>query len=90
MAEWKSKPKETSERCSSCRQVKPLEDFHRSPVSRDGRAARCKECRNADARVYRERRARAEKETEERGRLAFFAAPNEFPVDADVVTSAAV
>jgi hypothetical protein len=54
--------------CLSCGQTKPLEDFHRSPVSRDGRAARCKSCRNAGARTYRQRRRKAESAAEERGR----------------------
>jgi hypothetical protein len=62
-------------RCLSCGQTKPLEDFHRSPVSKDGRAARCKSCRNTEARIYRKRRARAEIEAEERGRRALIALP---------------
>jgi hypothetical protein len=52
--------------CLTCGETKPLEDFHRTPVARDGRAARCKLCRNAEAKIYRERRARAETEAEER------------------------
>jgi hypothetical protein len=48
--------------------MQPLEDFHRSPVSRDGRVARCKSCRNAEARIYRERRRKAERAAEKRGR----------------------
>jgi hypothetical protein len=53
-------------RCRSCGATKPLEDFHRSPVSKDGRAARCKSCRNAEARSYRERRRRVEEAADER------------------------
>jgi hypothetical protein len=56
--------------CRSCHAVKPLEDFHRSPVSRDGRAARCKSCRNAEPRIYRERRKTAERNAESRGALS--------------------
>jgi hypothetical protein len=56
-----------SKPCLSCGQTKPLEDFHRSPVSRDGRVARCKSCRNAESKVYREGSARAEADAEERG-----------------------
>jgi hypothetical protein len=40
--------------CRLCGQRKLLTDFHRSPVSRDGRHARCRSCRN---RAERERRA---------------------------------
>ena len=31
-------------RCSSCKEVKPLDDFHNSRAARDGKKAWCKEC----------------------------------------------
>lgn len=40
--------------CSTCGQTKPLDEFGRSRNRRDGRDARCKECR---ARLKRERYA---------------------------------
>ena len=52
--------------CRSCGELKPLEDYHRTPVSRDGRQARCKACRNAEARIYRERRKTVEGNAERR------------------------
>ena len=36
--------------CSACKTEKPLEEFHRSSSSRDGRQYRCKECAIAAAR----------------------------------------
>jgi hypothetical protein len=55
-------------RCSKCGDDKPLEEYHRSPSSRDGRMSRCKECRIQDSRDYSLRRQRAEATAEQRGR----------------------
>lgn len=52
--------------CSKCGEVKVLSDFHRSSSSRDGRAPRCKKCRNDESRSYAERRRRAEADAEAR------------------------
>ena len=42
--------------CSNCKQVKPLEDFHKRAASRDGHRARCKECiKHADRELFRRR-----------------------------------
>lgn len=30
--------------CAKCKQVLPLDNFHKNPASRNGRAPRCKEC----------------------------------------------
>lgn len=56
-----------SKRCSKCGEVKPMDQFHRSAMSKDGRTSRCKTCRALDARLYAERRRRAELAAEERG-----------------------
>lgn len=40
--------------CSGCGVVKSLEDFHRRRASADGRESRCKECKSAYNRRYRE------------------------------------
>lgn len=55
-------------RCVKCGQIKTLDGFHRSPSNRDGRASRCKECRNQDSRDYAIRRQHAEATAERRGR----------------------
>lgn len=34
-------------RCSKCGATKPLEDFHRETKGKDGRAAACRDCKNA-------------------------------------------
>jgi len=57
----------TGKQCTKCGLVKPLEEFHRSVSSRDGRTSRCRSCRSGDARNYAERRRRAEAAAEERG-----------------------
>jgi Autographiviridae endonuclease VII len=41
-------------RCSTCRQTKPLDQFHRDKNPRDGRARRCKDCAKAEARAWYE------------------------------------
>lgn len=38
-------------RCTKCGETKALAEFHRSVSSRDGRASRCKDCRNEDSSV---------------------------------------
>lgn len=43
--------------CTACRLPKPLDDFHRHPLTRDGRRPECKDCR-------RDRKRRAEPITE--------------------------
>lgn len=40
--------------CSGCGVVKSLDDFHRRRASADGRESRCKECKSARNRRYRE------------------------------------
>ncbi len=37
--------------CTKCKQEKPLEDFYRSQISKDGRRGRCKACRRAYQRL---------------------------------------
>ena len=36
--------------CSKCKEIKPLDAFHRTKVKRDGHTCACKVCRNAYAR----------------------------------------
>jgi hypothetical protein len=36
---------EVTKRCSGCTELKPVDDFHRDRLKRDGRASRCKDCR---------------------------------------------
>lgn len=55
-------------RCAKCGQTKTLSEFHRSVSSRDGRASRCKECRNKESRDYVLRRHQADIAAEARGR----------------------
>ena len=55
-------------RCAKCGESKALEEFHRSVTNRDGRASRCKTCRNQDSRDYLFRRRQAEDSAEQRGR----------------------
>lgn len=43
--------------CSRCREPKPLECFHASPASSDGRATYCKPCASELNREYRQRNA---------------------------------
>lgn len=50
-------------------ETKTLEGFHRSATGREGRALRCRECRNEDARRYVDRRRKAEADAEQRGAL---------------------
>jgi hypothetical protein len=59
----------TTKRCTKCHAVKGLQGFHRSSTSNDGRASRCKACRNEDSRAYVERRRRAEATAEAAGHL---------------------
>lgn len=54
-------------RCAKCGQPKTPEEFHRSVSNRDGRASRCKSCRNQDSRDYLERRRASEQAAEQRG-----------------------
>lgn len=56
-----------TKRCSKCHEVKELQEFHRSSTNKDGRASRCKSCRNEDSRAYADRRRRAEAAAEARG-----------------------
>lgn len=60
---------EGMKRCAKCGESKTLAEFHRSMSNRDGRASRCKECRNEDSRQYLARRQLAEARAEELGRL---------------------
>lgn len=60
-----------SKRCTKCGVEENQSEFHRSPVGADGRTARCKTCRNADARAYRGRRKRSECLAEELGTRSF-------------------
>lgn len=41
-----------SKRCTGCGEVKPLDAFYRCAAVRDGRAARCKVCRDEAHRAY--------------------------------------
>lgn len=44
-------------KCSSCQQIKPLEEFHRAKNKKDGRQHRCAECATtANIARYKERR----------------------------------
>ena len=36
--------------CTKCKELKPLDAFHRKAESRDGRTAQCAECANAGKR----------------------------------------
>jgi hypothetical protein len=38
--------------CNACKAAKPLDEFHKSAKSPDGRQYRCKECSNAASRQY--------------------------------------
>jgi hypothetical protein len=58
----------TLKTCSGCGQSKALEEFDRSPNSKDGRTSRCKQCRAEVGRIYRKRRAAAERIAEQRGK----------------------
>ena len=40
-------------RCSNCREIKPLDDFHRSAASKDGHISKCKPCQVAYGRKRR-------------------------------------
>lgn len=40
----------SEKRCTCCKQSKPLSEFHKRTLSRDGLAARCKPCRNEEMR----------------------------------------
>lgn len=62
-------PSTSVKTCLGCGQSKPPEDFGRQPNAKDGRKARCKSCVSDDNRAYQERRAKAEREAEERGML---------------------
>ena len=53
--------------CAKCGHTKTLAEFHRSVSNKNGRASRCKQCRNQEAREYVERRRNAEREALERG-----------------------
>ena len=55
-------------RCAKCGKTKTLGEFHRSASGKDGRASRCKQCRNHDSRQYLARRQRAEATARERGK----------------------
>jgi hypothetical protein len=57
----------TLKTCSGCGASKPLDEFDRAPNSKDGRTSRCKQCRAEVGRIYRKRRAAAERMAEERG-----------------------
>lgn len=41
--------------CTKCKQVKPLEEFHKHTKSKDGRKEACKECRNRENTEYRKK-----------------------------------
>ena len=56
-------------RCAKCGETKTLAEFHRNVSNTDGRASRCKKCRNEDSRQYLARRQLAEARAEELGRL---------------------
>lgn len=43
-----------TKKCSTCREVKPLDSFNRDASKKDGRVYRCKECRRVYASRYRE------------------------------------
>lgn len=45
----------TTKRCSGCREVQPVENFHRDCASKDGKTGRCKACAAAHYRSNRER-----------------------------------
>lgn len=44
-----------TKKCSTCKEVKPLDSFHRNPSKKDGKANQCKECRRAYDSKYREK-----------------------------------
>ena len=43
---------EPTKRCSSCKVVKPLSEFHKNRTSRDGVQSYCRECNIAEAKRY--------------------------------------
>ena len=47
--------------CTGCGETKPLEEYHKKKSGKYGRDARCKECRNAYHKAYRESEAGKEK-----------------------------
>ena len=49
-------------RCTICKTMKPLQDFHRSNKHSDGRQYRCKPCHNESQKIYN--RANPEKNKE--------------------------
>lgn len=55
-------------RCPDCGDVKPLTDFHRNPVRKDGRGTYCKPCANTQT---RERQARKRAEMGDEAWLAY-------------------
>lgn len=38
--------------CSTCKETKPLDDFHRMSRAADGRQSKCKPCRSIDTRAH--------------------------------------
>lgn len=57
--------------CLGCEQEKPLDDFRVNSRAKDGRTSRCKDCLNADGRVYSktEERLKSLRETKRRAIL---------------------
>jgi hypothetical protein len=41
-----------SKECTKCKQVKPLDEFHKNKNTSDGRVPRCKACRKSDSHTY--------------------------------------
>lgn len=56
----------SSKRCTRCREIKPLDDFHRDKGKKDGRSSYCKECAVENAQIYyRENREKCRKRQRE-------------------------
>lgn len=54
---------DSDKKCGKCDAFKPLEDFHRSKTSKDGRQHFCKQCQNEAIRLRRQKK-REEKQRE--------------------------
>lgn len=44
-----------TKKCSTCKEVKPLDSFNRNASQKDGKSIQCKECRRACDAKYREK-----------------------------------
>lgn len=68
-----------SKPCKKCGQTKPLTDFHKNPLIKDGHKNSCKECESLHYKIYREKNPRVvTKEQKERwGRNRLLNTPSE-------------